>query len=342
MMITKTKEVNFRNDVFFKYALSADDETSKFIRHTIIEELTGIHPKESKVLNPIMDAKIIGKKGVILDVHVKDEQGNEYDIEMQTTYIGSLDNKRFQLYLTRMLSNQLKRGDNYRKLQHVYQIVFIDAYALSNHRLINKYELKDEDGDPMGGDSLIRSIFIHLPAIERIAKEKGALHMSGFEQLCYLFKNSGNRDILKSDERLVKAIMEKYEHMQDDEDLWSIAMAIEMGEMRVENQLEERTQIALEQGMKQGIKKGMKKGLKEGLEKGIEKGMEMGVQQGIEIGSRKGKEEAYLSVVADLIMQKYETNETAWLSTLSHEQALEITKVFISCETLSELKEKIM
>ncbi|MGX8850833.1 Rpn family recombination-promoting nuclease/putative transposase [Amedibacillus sp. YH-ame10] len=316
MMITRSKEVNFCNDVFFKYALSADDETSIFIRHSIIEELTGIHPKESKVSNPILDAKIIGKKGVVLDVHVKDEQDNEYDIEMQTTYIGSIDNKRFQLYLTRMLSNQLRKGDNYKKLKHVYQIVFVDAIAPCNEDLINEYELMNKGGYPMGGDSLIKSIFIHLPVINRIAKEKGALHMSGFEQLCYLFKNNRNRDILKSEERLVRAIMEKYQHMQDDEDLWSIAMAIEMGEMRAENQLEERTQIALEQGMKKGIEKG------------------------IEIGSRKGKEEERLHIISKFIRQKFGSDETEWLSTMTQEQLEHIIDELFLCETLKELKSK--
>ena len=47
-MLTNTtcsNEVNYCNDFFFKYALGSEDEDSTYIRNTIIERVTGIHPK---------------------------------------------------------------------------------------------------------------------------------------------------------------------------------------------------------------------------------------------------------------------------------------------------------
>ena len=67
--------LNYRNDLFFKYTLSREDEGSIFARNTIIERVTGIRVKESTVMNPNLDPKTIGKKKIILDVHVKDENG---------------------------------------------------------------------------------------------------------------------------------------------------------------------------------------------------------------------------------------------------------------------------
>ena len=62
------------------------DEDAAFIRNTIIERVTGIHPKESTVLNPNLDPAILKKKKMVLDIRVKDSEGREYGIEMQTTY----------------------------------------------------------------------------------------------------------------------------------------------------------------------------------------------------------------------------------------------------------------
>ena len=82
---TKANTVlNYCNDVFFKYTLSREDEGSVYARNTIIERVTGIRVKESTVLNPNLDPGIIGKKRIILDVHVKDEQNRHFNIEMQT------------------------------------------------------------------------------------------------------------------------------------------------------------------------------------------------------------------------------------------------------------------
>ncbi|MCR0153913.1 Rpn family recombination-promoting nuclease/putative transposase, partial [[Clostridium] innocuum] len=81
---TKTNTVlDYCNDVFFKYALSREDEGSVYARNTIIERVTGIKVKESTVLNPNLDPGIIGKKRIILDVHVKDEKGRFFNLEMQ-------------------------------------------------------------------------------------------------------------------------------------------------------------------------------------------------------------------------------------------------------------------
>lgn len=130
------QSVSYCNDVFFKYALSCDDEDSCYLRNTIIERVTGIQPIESHVLNPQLPTSISGAKQIILDVHVKDIHGMEYDIEMQTTYAGVSENMRFEYYGARILSNQLKEGDNYKELKKVYQIIFINTFAWHNRKLI--------------------------------------------------------------------------------------------------------------------------------------------------------------------------------------------------------------
>ena len=74
-------QLSYSNDLFFKDTLSREDEGSVYARNTIIERVTGIQVKESTVLNP----NLIPTRGIILDVHVKDEQSRHFNIEMQTT-----------------------------------------------------------------------------------------------------------------------------------------------------------------------------------------------------------------------------------------------------------------
>ena len=51
-MSNARNQLNYSNDLFFKYALSREDEGSVYARNTIIERVTGIKVKESTVLNP--------------------------------------------------------------------------------------------------------------------------------------------------------------------------------------------------------------------------------------------------------------------------------------------------
>ena len=65
---------------------------------------------------------------------------------------------------------------------------------------------------------------------------------------CICLKTMEKIDILKSKERLVKVFMDKYEEMQKDDELWSTAMAIQMGEARYRYGLED----SFEEGKKEG------------------------------------------------------------------------------------------
>ena len=241
-MSDATNQLNYSNDLFFKYTLSREDEGSVYARNTIIERVTGIRVKESTVLNPNLDP------GIILDVHVKDEQNRHFNIEMQTTYKGLAEMMRFEFYGARALNNQLNSGKKYRDLKPVYQIIFIDEYAWNNRNLINQYQMRNEQGEKESYYPLILRTYIHMPAINDIVREKEIQRLNDFEQLVYLFENNGKNDILKSKERLVKVFMDKYEEMQKDDELWSTAMAIQMGEARYRYGLED----SFEEGKKEG------------------------------------------------------------------------------------------
>ena len=307
MVKTKANNVlNYCNDLFFKYTLSREDTESVYARNTIIQRVTGIRVKESRVLNPNLDPGVIGKKRIILDVHVKDEAGRFFNLEMQTTYAGIAEMMRFEFYGARALNNQLKSSEKYRDLKPVYQIIFIEKYAWNNKNLINHYQMRNEQGEAESEYPLIRRTFVHLPVINDIAKKKEIQQMDDFEQLCFLFKNNAKNDILKSKERLVKVFMDKYEEMQKDEELWSTAMAIQMGEARYRYGLED----SFEEGMKEGI--------------------------------IKGKAEGERLFLNRMMESKYHEDCSAWLCTLSTAQMEQIFNLILTCDTLGEVKTQLV
>ena len=303
--------LNYRNDLFFKYTLSREDEGSIFARNTIIERVTGIRVKESTVMNPNLDPKTIGKKKIILDVHVKDENGQLFCIEMQTTFTET-EKKRFEFYGARALNDQLNSGEKYELLKPVHQIIFIDEYPWNNRNLMNHYQMRTERGEVENKKALIKRSYIHLPVINELVRKQGILKLNDFEQLCFLFENNENDAILKTKERLVKVFVEKYKEMQKNDKLWSTAMAIQMGEARYRN--------------------GLNDSYKEGLEQGLE--------QGIERGIRKGKEEGERLLLKQMIKKKYHEDATEWLKMLTSEQLILISEQLFTCDTLSDLKQK--
>ena len=319
---TKANTVlNYCNDVFFKYTLSREDEGSVYARNTIIERVTGIKVKESTVLNPNLDPGIIGKKRIILDVHVKDEKGRFFNLEMQTTYAGVAEMMRFEFYGARALNNQLDSSEKYKDLKPVYQIIFIEKCAWNNKNLINHYRMRNEQGEDESKHPLIRRTYIYLPVINEIAKKKAIQQMDDFEQLCFLFENNAKNDILESKERLVKVFVNKYEEMQKDDELWSTAMAIQMGEARYRYGLED----SFEEGMKEGIIRGKAEGKVEGK---IE-------------GRIEGKLEGERQLLHRLMEAKFQEDCTAWLQSLTEDQLHIVSNLLLECDTLEELKNRI-
>ncbi len=301
--------LNFCNDLFFKYTLSREDADSVYARNTIIQRVTGIKVKESTVQNPNLDPKTIGKKRIILDVHVKDEKGRFFNLEMQTTYAGEAEMMRFEFYGARALNNQLDRSERYRDLKPVYQIIFIDEYAWNNRNLINQYQMRNEQGENESCYPLILRTFVHMPAINDIVREKEILRLNDFEQLVYLFENNEKNDILKSKERLVKVFMNKYEEMQKDDELWSTAMAIQMGEARYRYGLED----SFEEGMKEGIIR----------------------------GKAEGKMEGERQLLHRLMETKYQEDCTAWLQSLTEDQLHIVSNLLLECDTLETVKKQL-
>ena len=149
--------------------------------------------------------------------------------------------------------------------------------------------------------------------------------LNDFEQLLYLFENNEKNDILKSKERLVKVFMNKYEEMQKDDELWSTAMAIQMGEARYRNGLRD----SFEEGKAAGKMEGKIEGRMEGK---IEGRME---------GKIEGKLEGERQLLHKLIEMKYHEDCATWLQALTEEQMHIVSTLLLECDTFESLRKRL-
>ena len=310
-------EVRFVNDVLFKYVIAGNDEDSKFVRHAIIEAITGIKPKDSIVLNPeILPVKARDNR-IILDVRVQDDAGREFDIEMQMYGSTKTEYIRFQYYLGKMLANQVVKKSHYEKVKPVYEIVFMDR--ASDKRFINHHQLKDDDGDPTK-ENRMNLYIVSLKNINKIRKEKGVQGMNSFESLCCLFKNGITADILEVGERMVMVFVKKREEMKQNLDIWSYACSHEIGERRVWLMQQDKYEEGLAEGQKIGEKAGIK----------------IGERAGIQIGEKNGR----TKLLQEILMAKYHVDSSAWLSTLTKQQLDAVAIQMLSCDSFEELKQR--
>ncbi len=104
----------------------------------------------------------------------------------------------------------------------------------------------------------------------------------------------------------MKVFVDKYEEMQKDDELWSTAMAMQMGEARYRN----------------------------GLRDSFEEGKAAGKME----GRMEGKLEGERQLLHRLIKIKYHEECVTWLCTLTAEQIENISDLILSCDTFQELK----
>ncbi|MEG0549051.1 MAG: Rpn family recombination-promoting nuclease/putative transposase, partial [Coprobacillus sp.] len=229
-------EINFKNDVLFKYALSNEkDKDCQFLLKLIIDEVIGINYQSLHVINPDIIPERLLDKDIILDILIEDNQGRKIDIEMQKSSLSLYLYQRFQYYGAKLLSTQLDESEPYDRLHAVYQIIFIDDINKDNPCLKEVYTSRT-DKALQEKNNLIHRIYIFLPYINEIRKEKTYEEMSSLEKLIYIFANGIDDDIMDIEEEVIKVMKKKLETFKQDKELAHYAMQRQLGRWVVEGE----------------------------------------------------------------------------------------------------------
>jgi predicted transposase/invertase (TIGR01784 family) len=90
--------------------------------------------EEIKICDPIFKVEVADDKMGILDVKVKTKSGKIIDVEMQVAHQGFMK-ERILYYISKMISEQLGKGEEYNKIQKVVSIIIA-----AEHKLVEKSE----------------------------------------------------------------------------------------------------------------------------------------------------------------------------------------------------------
>ncbi len=154
-----------------------------------------------------------------------------------------------------MLSRQEKEGDDYQKnINHVYQIIFIDDIDKANLKLYDRYESRNEEGK-LEKYNLLTRVYVQMPYINLIKKQKKLEEFSEIEKGIYIFENGITDDIirLKEDNKVVEIMKEKIERFNQDEQLRDMAYKRSLNRWANERDKQDMYEKGKEEGIKQGI-----------------------------------------------------------------------------------------
>ena len=320
------KIYDFKNDFMFKHSLGNDQDPGSFyLLKLFIEGILNISCKSITILNPDLVVENIEDKDMLLDIRVQTNNGDYVNIEMQYSAFSKNQYQRFQIYGASLLSRQEKEGDDYQKnINHVYQIIFIDDIDKANLKLYDRYESRNEEGK-LEKYNLLTRVYVQMPYINLIKKQKKLEEFSEIEKGIYIFENGITDDIirLKEDNKVVEIMKEKIERFNQDEQLRDMAYKRSLNRWANERD----KQDMYEKGKEEGIEEGIKQGIEQGLEMGIEQGVMQGI---IEKSKEKTKQ---------LFNKYYPKEDDSILENLNSEQYDKIFEMILDNRSINEIKE---
>ena len=257
------KIYDFKNDFMFKHSLGNDQDPGSFyLLKLFIEGILNISCKSITILNPDLVVENIEDKDMLLDIRVQTNTGDYVNIVMQYSAFSKNQYQRFQIYGASLLSRQEKEGDDYQKnINHVYQIIFIDDIDKANLKLYDRYESRNEEGK-LEKYNLLTRVYVQMPYINLIKKQKKLEEFSEIEKGIYIFENGITDDIirLKEDNKVVEIMKEKIERFNQDEQLRDMAYKRSLNRWANERDKQDMYEKGKEEGIEEGIKQGIEQG----------------------------------------------------------------------------------
>ena len=253
------KIYDFKNNFMFKHSLGNNQDSDSFyLLKLFIEGILNISCKSIAILNPDLVVENFEDKDMLLDIRVQTNNGDYVNIKMQYSAFSKNQYQRFQIYGASLLSRQEKEGNDYQKnINHVYQIIFIDDIDKANLKLYDRYESRNEEGK-LEKYNLLTRVYVQMPYINLIKKQKKLEEFSEIEKGIYIFENGITDDIirLKENNKVVEIMKEKIDRFNQDEQLRDMAYKRSLNRWANERDKQDMYEKGKEEGIKQGIEQG--------------------------------------------------------------------------------------
>ena len=204
-------------------------------------------------LNPIQQPETIEDRGVIFDIHCRDDKGGLFVVEMQNGAQPYFYDRGIY-YLSRAISNQGEKGKDWKfGLCPVYGIFLLNYKMGINSKFRTDVILADRDTGRMFSDK-IRQVYLELPWF---TKEPDDCE-TDFERWLYLLKHMDTLERMPFKAR--KAVFDKLLEVADVANLSKDERILYDEALKRYRDYKNTIDYAEEKGVEKGIKIGKEKG----------------------------------------------------------------------------------
>lgn len=259
--IKPKKMLPLTSDIIFKAVFSRPGNED--VLKALLEAILDIEIKEVTVQNPELPVDFFDNKAGVMDIKVAINDDTVCGIEMQVKNLGDIDS-RSTYYMSKTLSSEIKRGDDFKQVKKSIAINFLDFefYQRNSYRSIAhmKFEkTKEEEYIDLGYEKEdeiatkdLEMHFIEIPKfVKKLPKPRTKL-----DQWLYLI--AGREEMLEGIEERVKEIekaVDTLEQLSMDKQAWNLYESRDMAKRDYNTGMRN----AEERGLNKGIKKGEKK-----------------------------------------------------------------------------------
>ncbi len=262
-------------DIFVRYLLG-DEENSDLLLsfiNAVNEDYDFPLIKSVTIKNPFNLKKYKLEKGSVIDVKATDEEGRQYDIEVQVSGNEFFKNRSLY-YWSKLYSSQLSTGSQYQKLKPTICMNLTNFRTIPTNTIHTCFLLCEMRQREL---VLTDHLLIHFLELPNFLKREDI--KTGFEKWMAYFKYEGQEEgimetIFGDDPIIMKAHNRYVQFTQNDE-------LLEIYEARLKWQLDHSSDITAAE--ERGEKKGEKKGRREGKEEGIRETAKRMLKKGVPV-----------------------------------------------------------
>lgn len=210
-----------QTDIFFKYLMTYDDERAHHMLRTVISEVTSYTPKELTINNPDIIRSYHDEKEIILDIHVKTDDGRTIAIEMQMSAFSQTQRQRFEYYEAKLHSRQMISGRNYDEIKETHLIAFVNGLQDREHPIFkSEFQYYDQNHHSLNGKTFMHIIYMPYLGLEDVSNR----HLNMTETIAYIFQAGEEDDILKLEGDDARMVKEAYVKFEDDEEVYQFCI----------------------------------------------------------------------------------------------------------------------
>ena len=302
-----------KEDLVFKKLFGS--KGNEGILKDFLEYILDIKIKSIKLdLSTEVLPEIYKGKSSRVDVRAELDDNTKVDIEMQVRANG-YNEKRCLQYWSKLYTNEIAEGDDYRELKKTICIWIIDGEVYDEFKEFESTWKMKEDKTGISGH--FNDIEIHIIELKKF-READIIKPSKKEFWLWFIDHT-NEEMVKmaylTDEKIREA-RKQLEKITSDKALYMEIVNQQMYEMDQRMIRSIESEQARAEGMEKGIAEGMEKGIAEGMEKGIAEGMEKGIAEGVE----KGEKSKQIEIAKNMKNMQIDTETIAKATGLTKEE----------------------